>query len=151
MPRKISALTHHLGYWMRLVSNHVSYSFARRLEGRGVTVAEWVVLRELYEVEALAPSRLAEAMGMTRGAISKLADRLMAKALIEREESAQDGRGHTLRLTAKGRRLVPELAGLADENDEEVFGHLSAKERGEMRRMLEKIVDGRQLKDVPVS
>jgi len=149
--RRISELTDHLGYWLRLVSNHVSTTFARRLEGKGVTVAEWVVLRELYDVEALAPSRLAEAMGMTRGAISKLSERLLAKALIDREADAGDGRAHMLSLSAKGRRLVPELAALADENDKQFFEHLSAKERVEMRRMLEKIVDARQLKDIPVS
>lgn len=149
--RKISELTDHLGYWMRLVSNHVSHAFARKLEGKGVTIAEWVVLRELYDVEVLAPSRLAEAMGMTKGAISKLSERLLAKALIVREADAGDGRAHLLSLSVKGRRLVPELAALADDNDRTFFEHLSPKERAEMRRMLEKVVDARQLKDIPVS
>ena len=44
-----SELTTHLGYWLRLVSNHVSQAFARKLEGRGVTVAEWVVMRLLLD------------------------------------------------------------------------------------------------------
>lgn len=150
-PRKISALTDHLGYWLRLVSNHVSQSFARRLDDKGVTVAEWVVLRELYDVEALAPSRLAKAMGMTKGAISKLAERLIDKALIAREAAPADGRAHLLSLSVKGRRLVPELALLADENDKEFFEHLSASERTEIKRMLENVVEARQLKDIPVS
>lgn len=151
MPRRISALTDHLGYWLRLVSNHVSHSFARRLEGQGVTVAEWVVLRELYDVDALLPSRLAEAMGMTKGAISKLAERLLEKDLILRMAAPDDGRAQMLSLSAQGRRLVPELAALADDNDKDIFRHLAAAERAEFRRMLEKIVDARQLKDVPVS
>ncbi|MEI9903207.1 MAG: hypothetical protein WDN06_03970 [Asticcacaulis sp.] len=44
-----SHLEAHLGYWMRFVSNHVSQAFARKVEAHGVTVAEWVVLRELFE------------------------------------------------------------------------------------------------------
>ena len=60
------------------MSNHVSHAFAIKLAGVGVTVAEWVVLRELYDAES-APSALAEQLGMTRGAISKLADRLIDK------------------------------------------------------------------------
>lgn len=151
MARKISALTYHLGFWLRLVSNHVSHSFARRLEGQGVTVAEWVVLRELYDVEALAPSRLAEAMGMTKGAISKLAERLVEKNLILRAAAKDDGRAQMLSLSAQGRRLVPDLAALADENDKDVFKSLSIAERLEMRRILEKIAEARQLKDLPVS
>lgn len=45
----------------------MSHGFATKLEGEGVTVAEWVVLRELYDVEALAPSVIADRLGMTRG------------------------------------------------------------------------------------
>ena len=64
----VSDLTAHLGYWLRYVSNHVSQAFARKVEAHGVTVAEWVLMRQLLGEEALAPSRLAERMGMTRGA-----------------------------------------------------------------------------------
>ena len=74
MARAASELTAHLGYWLRFVSNHVSLAFARKLESRGVTVAEWVVLRELYESAPVAPSEVAERLGLTRGAITKLAD-----------------------------------------------------------------------------
>ena len=79
-----SLLTSHMGYWLRYVSNHVSHAFARKLEGHDVTVAEWVVLRELFDGENIAPSRLAEKLGLTRGAISKLADRLIDKGLVAR-------------------------------------------------------------------
>jgi DNA-binding MarR family transcriptional regulator len=152
MPRKISLpeLTDHLGYWLRLVSNSVSTTFARRLEAEDVTVAEWVVLRVLFDVDELVPSKLAARMSMTRGAISKLSDRLMAKQLIGRSDSLDDGRAHTLRLTDKGRRLVPRLAKLADTNDQSFFGALSSEERAVLRRTLEKIVRRHGLNDTPV-
>jgi DNA-binding MarR family transcriptional regulator len=38
-------------------------------------------------------------MGMTRGAISKLADRLIAKSLLVRTADPQDGRAQSLSLT----------------------------------------------------
>ena len=60
----------HLGYWLRFVSNHVSYAFARKLADKDVTAAEWVVLHELYGERAVAPSSLADRLGLTRGAIS---------------------------------------------------------------------------------
>ncbi|QWW68773.1 MarR family winged helix-turn-helix transcriptional regulator [Rhizobium sp. WYJ-E13] len=146
----ISELTSHLGYWMRMVSNQVSLAFAKKLEAKDVTVAEWVVMRELYDVEALAPSRLAERMGMTRGAISKLADRLIDKALIARNASPDDGRAQSLALTAEGRRLVPELAALADTNDAEYFGHLQPDERQMIEDMLRAIAERRDIRTIPV-
>jgi len=146
-----SHLTSHLGYWLRYVSNHVSHAFARKLEDRGVTVTEWVVLRELYGIEAMAPSRLAEKLGMTRGAITKLADRLTAKALVTRDANPADARAQTLALTPVGRDLVPELSDLADRNDAEFFGHLTPDERQALEQALKDIVARRGLTSIPLS
>lgn len=149
-PTTVSDLTTHLGYWLRFVSNHVSQAFARKVEERGVTVAEWVLMRQLFEVEALAPSRLAERMGMTRGTVTKLADRLIAKSLLVRAASPDDGRAQTLALTPAGRALVPELARLADRNDAQFFDHLTAEDRAALFRILGEIVEKRGLKSPPV-
>jgi DNA-binding MarR family transcriptional regulator len=146
----VSDLTVHLGYWLRYVSNHVSQAFARKVETCGVTVAEWVVMRELHDVEDAAPSILADKLNMTRGAITKLADRLIAKSLVTRKANPADGRAQTLALTTKARRLVPELAALADRNDAEFFDHLTTKDRAALLRILRGIVETRGLKSVPV-
>jgi DNA-binding MarR family transcriptional regulator len=146
-----AAFADHLGYWLRYVSNHVSHAFALKLEASGVTVAEWVLLRELYDAEALPPSRIADRLGMTRGAITKLADRLIAKSLIAREADAEDGRAQTLGLTRRGEKLVPELAALADANDAEFFADLTREERAGLERLLKKIVERRGLLGIPVS
>ncbi len=145
-----SDLTAHLGYWLRYVSNHVSQAFARKVEAHGVTVAEWVLMRQLLEEEALAPSRLAERMGMTRGAISKLADRLIVKSMLVRAANPDDGRAQTLSLTSTGRALVPELAALADANDAEFFDHLTPDDRAALLQTLQEIVEKRGLKSMPV-
>lgn len=132
----VSELTDHLGYWARLLSNHVSGAFARKLAEGGVTVAEWVMLRLLYDAEPMPPSAIAGEMGMTRGGVTKLADRLIARGLLVRAASASDGRAQTLALTAKAEAFVPELAALADVNDAECFDHLSAEDRATLRRLL---------------
>ena len=54
-----SALEAHLGYWLRFVSNHVSHAFKTKVEAQGVTVAEWVVLRWLFDHASARPSQLA--------------------------------------------------------------------------------------------
>ncbi len=147
----VPPLSAHLGYWLRFVSNHVSYAFARKLADKGVTAAEWVVLHELYGARAVAPSSLADRLGLTRGAISKLADRLVQKKLISRENNTRDLRAHTLALTSAGAALVPILAALADENDAEFFGDLSAKERTAIERALKNLVTRHGLKSIPMT
>ncbi len=145
-----SDLENHLGYWLRYVSNHVSHAFASKVESHGVTVAEWVVLRALFDAKDINPSRLADIVGMSRGAISKLVERLCQKELIARTFSDGDRRYQTIRLTAKGKRLVPVLAGLADDNDREFFGHLTSADKRSVISLLQEIVRQNAWKDLPV-
>ncbi|HEY3789535.1 MAG TPA: MarR family winged helix-turn-helix transcriptional regulator [Urbifossiella sp.] len=149
--KSTSTLENHAGYWLRYVSNHVSHHFARKVEAQGVTVAEWVLLREMLDVEAVNPSQLADRVGMTRGAVSKLIERLCRKKLVVRSPSDGDRRRHTVELTAVGRRLVPGLARLADDNDREFFGHLKPDEKDWLIRLLRDIVRQHGWKDLPTN
>ena len=144
-----SPLDAHLGYWLRFVSNHVSHAFSLKVAAHDVTVAEWVVLRELFDADVMMPSVLAERLGMTRGAISKLADRLAAKALIVRTAGADDLRTQTLELTDAGRALVPTLSSLADANDAAFFGHLDPASRATIEAAMKDIVRRHGLRTVP--
>lgn len=146
-----SELDAHLGFWLRKVSNYVSHAFAMEIAAYDVTVAEWVMLRSMFGQAPLAPSRLAETMGMTRGAISKLADRLVAKRLIERSFCSDDRRAQTLALTAQGSALVPELAALADRNDADHFSVLSARERATLEQLLRRIAEHGRIAALPVT
>lgn len=147
----ISELGHHLGYWLRFVSNHVSYAFKRKVEAKGVTVAEWALMRQMFQTGPVNPSQLAEKLGMSRGAISKLIDRLLDKSLVARTSDNNDRRYQSVSLTAKGRKLVPILARLADDNDAEMFGHLTASTHAELVGLLKGIVQQHGWKDVPVN
>jgi DNA-binding MarR family transcriptional regulator len=138
MSQPVSDLPHHLGYLIRQVSNHVSRGFARKLAAKDMTVAEWALMRVLYDRPPMAPSQAALLMGMTKGAITKLVARLRKKSLVDRQANAADGRALLLSLTPQGVRLVPELAALADRNDHDCFMHLTADER----RMLRQTLDG---------
>lgn len=143
-------LQSHLGYWLRLVSNQVSYAFARRVASCEVTVAEWVVLREMFDSGSTAPSALAELTGLTRGAISKLIDRLLIKKLVSRKEAKDDRRFQSVALTAAGRDLVPRLARLADQNDAESFAPLTPEEKLQLLSLLQKIAGHHQWTSVPI-
>lgn len=147
---KHSQLTDHIGYWMRMVSNNVSYSFARKLNASEVTVAEWVILREMYSAkDSTAPSAIAAVTGLTRGAISKLITRLINKKLVSRKEASDDRRYQDIELTDKGRALVPKLVKLADQNDEEFFACLPAAKRNQLKALLQEVATHHEIKTVP--
>lgn len=145
-----SALDAHLGYWLRLVSNEVSHAFERALRKRDISVAEWVALNQLATATGLTPATLAAAMGMTRGAISKILDKLSAKQLIARSVSALDNRVQILSLTTQGRRMLPQLTHIADANDALFFAALSAVEQAALRNLLRKVARTGQIVRIPV-
>ena len=121
---EVSALEDHLGFWLRRVSNQVSARFTREVEAHGVSVSDWVALRRLYPDAQVSPTALVESLGMTKGAISKVIDRLEARGLAQRARRGADRRHQQVTLTEDGRALVITLARLADENDAHFFGHL---------------------------
>lgn len=146
-----SQLKSHIGYRMRVVSNAVSHSFARKLAASEVTVAEWVILREMYSSEiTTSPSAVAAITGLSRGAVSKLIDRLLAKNLVSRMESISDRRYQEIKLTAKAIQLIPKLAIIADENDNHFFSVLTASERKSLLEILTKLADLNKLNKNPI-
>lgn len=140
----------HLGYWLRRVSNHVSHAFARALQAKHTSVAEWVVLCRIQERPMITPGQLAEDLHLTRGAVSKIIDKLEAKRWITRSAKADDGRVQLLTLTRSGTRTLPQLAEIADRNDYTFFGGLEAEERDTLRRLLGKLTELHQIRDTPV-
>lgn len=147
----VSELKSHLGYRLRVVSNAVSHRFAQRLAACDVTVAEWVILREMYSADdTISPSAISDLTGLTRGAVSKLVNRLLEKRLVTRAESRTDRRYQEIRLTAEGVRLVPKLAAIADKNDASYFSVLSESERKNLFGILEKLARHHQLNTNPI-
>lgn len=146
----VSDLESHVGFWLRFASNHVSGAFGRLIEAQGLTVSEWVALRRLLATGPSTTGALVDALGMTKGAVTKVIDRLDAKGLVTRTPDRNDGRIQRVALTRAGRALVPRLAALADENDEHFFGHLSASERKMLIDILRGVVRRHGLTRIPV-
>jgi DNA-binding MarR family transcriptional regulator len=145
---RVSTVEAHLGYWVRYVGFRVSHELRLRTQKFGVTAAEWIVLRALYEAAEM-PSRLATGLGVTRSAISKLAKRLEAKELITRQKCSSDRRAQMLTLTVYGRVLVPTLAALADQTDVRNFGGMDPASRQTIRQVMKWIVRRDRLRFVP--
>lgn len=140
-----------IGGRLRAISNRVSSAFARKVERSGVTVAEWVILRMVYECgPTVSPCDIARHTGLTRGAVSKLVERAMEKGLVVRTESKSDRRYQDVSLTARARELVPELAAFAQETDEEFFSCLTASERATLVRILQKLAVENRVTEVPI-
>jgi DNA-binding MarR family transcriptional regulator len=138
-----AALEDHLGYWLRLLSNEVSASFAQRLEVHGVSVAQWVVLRILFDRKGCSLAQLSSALDIDKGALSRMIDRLLKLGLAKREGNAGSRRKIALSLTRKAESLVPILAKEADRNDRNFFSVLTNCQRADFLKAIKLLLASR--------
>ena len=132
-------LEEHLGYWLRCLSNFVSHGFAERLAGQDISVAQWVVLRTLYDSSGVTLNEAAAQVGVDKSSLSRMVERLVQKRLVNRTQG-DDRRSVGLALTPAGKKLVPHLAQLADENDVAFFDMLSPKKRAEFLATIKQLL-----------
>lgn len=93
-----------IGILAQLSSN----AFERVLP-KGLTVSQFSVLNHLVRLgDGVSPSRLAGAFQVTRGAMTNTLGKLEARGAIAIRPDTEDGRGKTVYLTARGRRLRDE-------------------------------------------
>jgi DNA-binding MarR family transcriptional regulator len=148
-PTEASELESHLGFWLRFVSNQVTSRFESQLATYGISVTEWVAMRALYNRLDVTHAELIDALGMTKGAASKIISKLESKGLAQRNQAKDSLREQILCLTDDGNQLVPKLAALADENDTHFFGHLPDSQRQSLMALMKELVVHHQLKQVP--
>ena len=148
-PQTAQHFERHIGYWMRRVSAHVQGASARTLQTRHTSVAEWIVLCLILEQPGVTPAELAESLTMTRGAVSKIIDKLEAKNWVTRSAKSGDGRVHLLFLTRRGSQIIPQLAEMLDQHEQKIFGSLEADERAVLRRLLQKLAEIHHTRKIP--
>ena len=104
----------------RLLRNYIDH----RAKERGTTRAQWIVLFRLRQQEGLSQVDLADVLELQPISLVRLLDRLVEHGLLERRHDPKDRRANRLFLTAKGRRLVDDLDGLADAIAIDVLGEV---------------------------
>lgn len=108
----------------------------------GLARSSWDVLASLrragppYE---LSPTELYQALMRSSGAMTNRLHRLERAGLIERCPHPADGRGRLVRLTARGRKVVDELAPIHMQNEERLLAALSDEDRSTLEELLRRL------------
>lgn len=140
----------HLNAWRSLLLAHARsvILIAREIEDAGGLRLEWYdVLLELQSVPngRLRLADLADRVVLTRSGISRLVTRLEAEGLVQRQETATDGRGVVAAITSEGRRRFKETWPLCAAG---IAKHFAAKfshaEAAEIRKLLMRLVDAHE-------
>ena len=120
--------------WALLLTTHARLleKIEHDLAAAGLPALAWYdVLWELEKADSggLRMHELANRIVLSRSNLSRLADRLQAAGLIEREDSPEDGRGYRLILTRSGRAMRKRMWPVYSEAIERLFAqHITPEE-----------------------
>ncbi len=93
-----------------------------------------------YPGHRLRMDELAQELGMTKGAVSRIVDRLVSSGYVERQASNADRRGVFAAMTADGREALRHVTSIFRLAFNEVFGAgLSRDELTQMTSLLQKL------------
>lgn len=97
-----------LGYWTSLLSRTMEAEFNHRLAPLGLTRMSCAVLAAMVFDGKTSPSGIADFMGLDRGAVTRLLDKLEAQGLITRDRGKSDRRSVSTTVTPRGEAVAIE-------------------------------------------
>jgi DNA-binding MarR family transcriptional regulator len=129
-----------LPYRLSVASNRVSRAFAQRYSAEfRISIPEWRVMAVLGETAGVSSFAVCEATAMDKAKVSRAVAALLAKSLVRKAADPQDQRLLRLSLTAKGRRVYAAIVPRARQIEAELTAGLSASERAQLDRLLDKL------------
>jgi len=133
-------LDHFLPYRLSVLSNRLSTAIARIYAERlDLGITEWRVMAVLGLHPGLSAGEVAQRTAMDKVAVSRAVARLMDSGRLERGVDPGDRRRAVLHLSATGRAIYAEVAPLALEFEQRLFGHLEPREREALFQQLDRL------------
>ncbi|NNM63668.1 MAG: MarR family transcriptional regulator [Burkholderiales bacterium] len=102
----------------------------------GLTPAQFDVIATLGNTAGMNPKQLGLKTLITKGTLTGVVDRLLAKGLVQRLPDPSDGRGQIVRLSRAGQRVFERVFPAHGAHLHRVFGRLSAQDAAQAERSL---------------
>ena len=130
----------YLPYRLSVASNAVSGLIARAYQDRfGLTIPQWRLICVLAEDGGLTQNQIVARTVMDKVTVSRAAQGLLKRRLVDRSDHHADGRSHVLALTHEGARLHSEIAPLALAYEAALIAGLAPEEVNLLKRLLSRL------------
>jgi len=129
-----------LPYRLSVLTNRVSGAIARHYSERfALSVPEWRVMAVLGGTPDLSAREVSRKTAMDKVQVSRAVAGLIAARRVQSEPDGQDRRITRLSLTPRGRAIYDEIVPLALHLEAVLLSALSAEEKAQLDRLLEKL------------
>ena len=134
LERSIAHLIFHL-------ARHLAITMDRQMAPFNLTGQQGALLLRSCATPDATPTQLASSLGTDNAGITRLLDRLEAKALVVRRMSATDRRAIVIEPTAAGRALVPQLLPAVHGVTAQLLDGFAADELPALQSVLRRLLD----------
>ncbi|MDX2147651.1 MAG: MarR family transcriptional regulator [Planctomycetota bacterium] len=128
-----------IGYHLHRAYSGMRRELDSRLSAEGVTSAQWGAMVSIGRHGCSTASDLARWMNQDRAGVSRVLRELERANLVERRATVEDRRTRLLRLSRKGRSLLPRLEAITAGVSADFLAAFSARERAEMLALVSRI------------
>lgn len=132
-----------LGYAIARANLVADATFHAAVQDRSVTPLRYAVLEVVDRNPGLQQVQLAEALALSRSAVTLLLDFWQGQGCVERRPAPADRRSFGIFLTAVGISRLRDLHTRAKTHDEDLCAPLTATERTVLKVLLDKLDQGR--------
>jgi DNA-binding MarR family transcriptional regulator len=118
------------------LSNSATSAYQRNF---GVNVTEWRIMTQLAIEPGIPASRICQVIGFNKGPISRTLAVMQKRGLVTIRTDPNDGRTHSISLTAKGRGIHDKVIVVALEREKRLLSCLKADEREMLIELLRRL------------
>lgn len=139
-PRPQLRLREFLPYRLSVLSNTISRRIADLYDREfGLTIWQWRVMAVTGDTPGISATDIGQRTAMDKVAVSRAVAGLIELGYLERKASEEDARRSQLYLTRTGQSVYDEIVPIAMAEDQALTGVLTAQERAELIRLMEKL------------
>jgi DNA-binding MarR family transcriptional regulator len=141
-PVRMGALADKIAYRLRVAQEASFSAFSELTDESGLRPGHYAMLQIIADNPGITQTALSAAIGRDKTTLTPSLANMERHGVIERAAHPRDGRSRLLRLTAKGKRTLARLAACAARHDRRIDAMLTAQERAELLRLLDRIAAG---------
>lgn len=129
-----------LGFRLSRLSRLMQGRLEVELAKHDLTRLQWCVLSGVAVEGLNAPSELADHIGITRPAISRLLKSMIKEGLVERSLVEEDGRSRQISVTPLGAERLSACWPMVEANQEHFLAKLTDAQRGDLDAILRDLI-----------
>lgn len=135
------------GHGIRRLQQVAVAVFTQATEAWGVTPLQFAVLQKLVHLPGIDQRTLSVEVGFDKATIGGVIDRLEARGLLQRQQTAKDRRVRLLSLTPEGEALLVSAGPAVLQAQQRMLDPLSEEERDTFAQLMRKVIDHHEHSD----